>query len=151
MTDWVRCSESFPASRARRITSNITCSYPVWRGCSLRLSPWELGRISPRRVNARFMKRKSRGSERKWKKIPRKKSKRCRSSINCRGSLPKNHKKWRSVSLNSPSSSCRRWHKVSSACPSIAFRISGHRQSRQPSQPQSALSFQSFHSFSWEA
>jgi len=55
------------------------------------------------------------------------------------------------ASPNSPNSSCKRWLRVSSDYPNIASRISGHPQSRLPSQPQSALSFQSFHSFSSEA
>src|SRR5213595_3356832 len=51
------------------------------------------------------MKPKSRASAQKWRKIRRKKSKRCRSSINCKASPPKNRREWRSASRNSPNNS----------------------------------------------
>jgi Uncharacterized membrane protein len=43
----------------------------------------------------------------RWKRILKKKSKKCRSSISCRDSLLKNRRKWRSAWRNNPSNSCR--------------------------------------------
>src|SRR5439155_32488 len=80
------------------------------------------------RVKRKSMKLRFRASGQRSKKIRRKKSKRCRSSISYKDSRPKNHKRWQNVSPSSPNSLCRRWRRASSVCPSIGFRINGPLQ-----------------------
>ena len=146
---WARCSELFQVWPARQTTSNITFLFPASRGCLLPRSRWAQVPISLQRAKRRFTKRRFPVSARKWRKIRRKKSKRCRSSTNCRDSRPKNHKEWRSASPSSRSSSCRRWHKVSSDSPSTVSRINGLLRPRRAFRLRLVRSSQLSLSFSW--
>ena len=95
MMDSAPCSELCRAWPAPQIISSITFSFPASRGCWRRRFRWELALISPRKAKRKFMKRKSRASERKWKKIRKRRSKRWRSSISCKDSKSKNRSEWR--------------------------------------------------------
>src|SRR6266480_3997250 len=92
---------------------------------------WAQVHTLPLKAKRKCTRPKSRVNALRLRKIPRRKSRRCRFSISYKDSHPRNPKKWRSAWRNNPSNLCRRWRKASSAYPNIAFPTTGARRCRR--------------------